>query len=1642
MSTTQRLSPALHHRLASVARRARLVGAVRGVSRFVLILTLVGGAALLADAWLDLPLLVRRAWFSAWFGIGMTAVVTGILRPLFRRHRPEDLAAVVEQEHPELDERLSSTVELTDARGLGHGSPALIELLAKETEDKSGAVDFPSSVPCRGAVGLGTAAGFVLAFALVPAVIAPGAYADRLHRFFFSYSSHGEAPYSFTVTPGEAVAAVGRPLTISIHVRPRNERGPLPTECTLVVTDAAGHESRQRMSAERSDTFSLAYTVKGDFDYHVEAGAAVSETYPVTGVVPVELAAESPAVVVAPPEYARATWDAETYVGLVDLTALRHSEVRFDFRFTRPAVSASLEWAERELRQGKEGTQSTTRTTRLPLVLSEDRRAASLSLPATATGLYRLILTAEHDIRTELDGGTLTVKEDEPPQFLKFTGREDLKAVLPYERLPLEVLLADDVGVAGAEVEYRINDGPVQREAVALEGRNTREARGRHLFALGGKVKEGDEVYYRLRAWDNLPEPLGGPHVVHHPADRWLTLKIASGAQPLREQEILAKRDDVDRRLEEIRANLMKEQRAAYKLRQETRRDKALAPERAEDLKQLRRDNEASESALRELARDTAATPALQPLSEGARDVADRELRQAGKALQEAGSGQRPPDERDQQLRDADDQLESALKRLDKLQQANERIARERLDQAKVESLAERQKELADRAAELAKKDPPKDQMEEVRREQDEVAAELQRLTEQSETLRKTLEEARAEQARALAERARELAQAQRDLEKAQRDAEQKRNAERLGELARKQQDLAEQAERLAQQTRKPPAAAKDDPFKPEEARKAAAALRLGDPEDAMKHQAQASRDLDRVADEIERASELSRDPREAARQLARLQQELLDRAGRAAKEKSDDWRAEAEKDEKAIRRAVDQLSLPTGNQAAEQARRDAAEKAGKAADELAKKNPDDRNLRASMEEAKRQLERLADKLPSLDRRRQQALLAVAEMRRQQEDLAKQVEKAAKDETAPPDRLAKKLAEAARKQAEIAESLSKMDAPNQEAPQERAQEALNRALADLMDARREDAAASQKGAKRQLERLEQALQGKKPADEVARDSAGPPNGEKGQDDKPARPSPQEEARQLAQEQRDLARETKRVQRQADKQPGEAGKKALEQALQGLARQQEELNRKASQLPANQAQKSLEQARATMNEARQALAQKDADRAQQKQADAAQALERLSRQVPAKAPEAARREPPEGAEPSGKLAQEQSEEARRLAREQRDLQDAVRQAMEGDRSRDVPAKDNPAGELAREQAEVAKQAAELARQVAREDGEKSSPAQKAQQAGRSAKEAADRVQAGALQDAQQSARQTAEQMRELARQLSQTPRGNADPEAPDALQSARQLTRKQEELNRRLETAAGNPDAARAQQTARQPELERQAADLKQDFDRLARQMNRTPPAQQATEQAARSSRQAEDAMRQAQEQGREGSQASAHRAQQEAAQSLDRAARRADQAAAAPSADRQDPPRQEGPQAGRSLQQAQGQIAEAQGQMAQGQPQGAQGSMQQAAQSLQRAAQRLARGSQQPGRPGQMAPPGEHGAAGGGQVDESVLGPELKEYAGKTWGELPGELRTKIVQDMRARYGEDYARMIKLYFEQIAATSAPGGSRAPTPPAK
>jgi hypothetical protein len=110
----------------------------------------------------------------------------------------------------------------------------------------------------------------------------------------------------------------------------------------------------------------------------------------------------------------------------------------------------------------------------------------------------------------------------------------------------------------------------------------------------------------------------------------------------------------------------------------------------------------------------------------------------------------------------------------------------------------------------------------------------------------------------------------------------------------------------------------------------------------------------------------------------------------------------------------------------------------------------------------------------------------------------------------------------------------------------------------------------------------------------------------------------------------------------------------------------------------------------------------------------------------------------------------------------------------------------------------------------------------------------------------------------------------------------------------------------------------------------------------------------------------------------------------------------------------------------------QSQPGQAPSAMRQAAASLDRAAQQMGQqlGSSLPkvsGRPGVGA--GSFAKANLGTLP-AALAKELEPFLGKSWGELPGELKTQLLQDARARFGDDYAPIIQQYFEQIA-----GGDR-------
>src|SRR5262249_11573258 len=162
----------------------------------------------------------------------------------------------------------------------------------------------------------------------------------------------------------------------------------------------------------------------------------------------------------------------------------------FEVRFTHAATKATLEWCPQK------GKNADIQTTAHALRLADDGLSGTCELAALSNGTYRLLLEEEHGIRTELEPRVLTVKVDQPPTFLmvavgnklpadrgkvgegqgtqestrRESAKENIRDVLPYDSVPLDIVLADDVGVERAELEYRINQGMAQLEVMPLDG--------------------------------------------------------------------------------------------------------------------------------------------------------------------------------------------------------------------------------------------------------------------------------------------------------------------------------------------------------------------------------------------------------------------------------------------------------------------------------------------------------------------------------------------------------------------------------------------------------------------------------------------------------------------------------------------------------------------------------------------------------------------------------------------------------------------------------------------------------------------------------------------------------------------------------------------------------------------------------------------------------------------------------------------------------------------------------------------------------------------------------------------------------------------------------------------------------------------
>lgn len=1539
------LPPILNEKLSGLAAEIRRLLVIRGGCW--LTLAALGGmvAAVGLDEAFHLPAPARGVLLLGWLlGCGLLAWRL-VLRPWHGEVHMAELVTRIERDFPGLSERLITLVELNRHADPGNGSRALMTVLAKETDQRTRRLDFSQIPPDRSSVRVAALATVSALVVLVPLAMVSGS-GEQVRRFALPwYDPPADVSYRIVVSSGEPVVWRGEPVTLSAYLEPTRPGAILPATAALVVRGPGSNaEKTLTMTASEGAAFHLTLPgVAEDFEYRVSSGPIRSRWHTVAAADPVALTTGT-TLTLHPPGYAEGVIRPQVREGFAEFDVLQYGRAVLDLRFSSAPAEAYLEWRPAEPEHPD----------RVPVRLRDDRLAGTAEVAIAADGTLTLVLIGDRGVRTELPA-TVRANPDTPPRFEKVIGLTgSARDVRPNERIPVELAAHDDVRLDALHIEYCLTgkEADVRSEPTLLPGAGSNRIEGAFTFALAGKAKEGDTLRFRVRASDNrsVPDHKLGPQQAVFPPTGWAILRVAASARPLIEQEVLGQRDQVRDRLADVTKRVKAAATDLAAVREPSLSDEPLTPDQAVRLRRSREESAEAGKLLGDLADGVALTPDLRLLAGAVREVVDGPLRSAARAVRTAETDMTRAG-RDTALTAASDRLSEVVARLTDLNARNEKIALARLDRHTLRQITDDQRALAEQTA---KQDAPAD---ELAKKQRDLLARLNEAVARSGVLNGAQEAAFGEQLHDLSSRVRKLAEDQAALDRAVRDTEQSVRLQRSEELARRQRELTDEAARLAERTEAAARLAGTSPPGRQPFEQAVERLTRGDIDRALTEQEKAARELDRLADGLSRAAAARGDVREAARQIARWQDDLRRRYTNVVGRVPDEARQRFAAEQQAVCEAVELLRRPGADSELSQVEQSARDESQLAAEALVRKPAD---AAAALQRAADALSKLAERMPTAEARTRQAQSQVDELRKSQELITRDADEAVR--LADRDALGHKFDAAAARQDALAKKVRQLDVSGHEVRRDATASAADRAAADLRSGLLPDVPISQQEVRRQLDRLRQALDGI--------------------------PLPDEQADELARLQRDVAEAAARLPAQptADQ-------------LRPVQQLQREVGRRLGGLNAPEAAGSLAEAKESVRvadeEARKAVCP---DELRKKAREAANTLARLADRLA-------------GAESDG-------ERVERLARERAAEAEKAKQFERQPANPDAAVQSHlDELDLIRAgKAQTAKQKAVEALKRLKQAGDPTRDATRQQDAADALRRLADEM----ARDHNRSAvrRQVGPPSPTHADELRRLAGGGNLPTDRDA-DTARGLARRQRELRDAVSEVAveltrgvrpTDNDAhgrAATSQQKRQGEL---VADAGRLSDALRDTADGAPDS--PVGRAATAIGQAQGQMAQAGRDAAAGRSRQAADSRRQADASLARAA--ADMAAAVGSRPRPASFDRDTLAAGGAVRRAGDLMRRADAQLRK--PAGnAVGPMRQAADALAQAAEALG---------GQPAPTSPQS---GGDVPRTGIPPvEIVGRLDKSWGELPGEMQSKILQELVAKYGEDYARTIKLYFESLA----------------
>lgn len=469
----------------------RIRRASEGVLLFLAIavgvLTLAAGADQFADP--NTP--GRSVLFLIFWGSVAAAAARFVVQPLTVRHSDDFFAALIEQRHPKLQNRLINALQL--GRQSSFGAPRLIEAIVADGAAAVDHVDPGAAVSGPALKQNAAALGIALAVAMVYFLLAGPAAVASAQRVLMPWADI--LPFTWTtlsVSPDQPVTLLeGSPLEIRAITGGRRPAA----DASLTLIDSQNHRRTVPMSLASKDEHLFSYmlpAVNAGFLFFVSAGDTHSRRISVV-VEPRPRITKMSVVYHYPAYTALAERKVEDFDG--HLHGLPQTRATLTLHANKPLEKLTLMLGDDNALPMKAGVDPTT-------------WSGEVTLTANGVFYFKLLDRAGHQLD---DPGryTITLEQDTPP-VVGFTKPGRDMQVKPEETIEFALVAQDDLGVGPVSLLGRITPtqgAPGEPRPIHQWPNNQPQPQRRAELALRKSVAElGLKTGDRMEYWATVED--------------------------------------------------------------------------------------------------------------------------------------------------------------------------------------------------------------------------------------------------------------------------------------------------------------------------------------------------------------------------------------------------------------------------------------------------------------------------------------------------------------------------------------------------------------------------------------------------------------------------------------------------------------------------------------------------------------------------------------------------------------------------------------------------------------------------------------------------------------------------------------------------------------------------------------------------------------------------------------------------------------------------------------------------------------------------------------------------------------------------------------------------------------------------------